>query len=69
MQSSLEQQNLIYHIDQIKILIGFILFMVMYKKLYQMIFLILWVKSVTTTTTVDVNLNHCLASGRSLTDC
>ena len=26
-------------------------------------------KSVTTTTTVDVNLNHCLATGRSLTGC
>ena len=26
-------------------------------------------KSVTTTTTVDANLNHCLATGRSLTGC
>ena len=26
-------------------------------------------KTVTTTTTVDENLNHCLASGRSLTGC
>ena len=26
-------------------------------------------KTVTTTTTVDVNLNHCLATGRSLTGC
>ena len=25
--------------------------------------------SVTTTTTVDANLNHCLATGRSLTGC
>ena len=26
-------------------------------------------KTVTTTTTVDTNLNHCLATGRSLTGC
>ena len=26
-------------------------------------------KSVTTTTTVDANLNHCLATGRSITGC
>ena len=26
-------------------------------------------KSVTTTTTVDANLNHCLATGRSVTGC
>ena len=26
-------------------------------------------KTVTTTTTVDANLNHCLATGRSLTGC
>ena len=26
-------------------------------------------KTVTTTTTVDANLNHCLATGRSLTCC
>ena len=26
-------------------------------------------KPITTTTTVDANLNHCLATGRSLTGC
>ena len=26
-------------------------------------------KTITTTTTADVNLNHCLATGRSLTGC
>ena len=43
MQSGLEQQNLIILIYLIKILIGLILFMVMYRKLYQMTFQILWV--------------------------
>ena len=38
MQLGLEQQNLIILIYWIKILIGLILFMVMYKKLYQMTF-------------------------------
>ena len=41
MQSGLEQQNLIIFIYLIKILIGLILFMVMYRKLYQMTFQIL----------------------------
>ena len=34
-----------------------------------MIVHILWAKIVPTTTTVDANLNHCLATGRSLTGC
>ena len=50
-------------------LIGLKLFMVLLRKSYQMIFHILWAKLVTTTTTVDANLNHCLATGRSLTGC
>ena len=43
--------------------------MVIFKKLYFKIFQILLGKIVTTTTTVDANLNHCLATGRSLTGC
>ena len=43
MQPGLEQQNLIILTYLIKILIGLILFMVMYKKLYQMAVQILWV--------------------------
>ena len=42
-QPGLEQQSLIILIYLIKSLIGFILLMVMYMKLYQMTFQILWV--------------------------
>ena len=43
MQPSFEQQNLIILTYLTEILIGLILFMVMYKKLYQMTFQSLWV--------------------------
>ena len=43
MQQGLEQQNLIILTYLIKTSIGLILFMVMYKKSFQMIFQILWV--------------------------
>ena len=43
MQPGLEQQNLIILTDLIKILIGLIPFMEMYRELYQMTFQILWV--------------------------
>ena len=44
--------------------------MVMLRKSFLNIFQILWGKTVTTTTTtVDANLNHCLATERSLTGC
>ena len=69
MQPCLEQQNLIILIYLIEILIGMTEFMVTYKKSYQMIFQNPQCKPITTTTTVYANLNHCLATGRSVTGC
>ena len=68
-QPGLGQLNQIILTYLNKTLIGLIKFMVMLRKSYQMIFWILLGTPVTAATTADANLNHCLATGKSLTGC
>ena len=69
MQPGLEQQNLIILIYLIKILIGHTQFYGHVQEIIPDDISHPLGKSVTTTTTVDANLNHCLATGRSVTGC
>ena len=65
MQLGLEQITPSY---QIKILTGHTLYMVMSTKSFLMTCQNTW-QAVISTTTLDTNLNHCLATGKSLTGC
>ena len=64
MQLGLELTNLITPSYQIKILTGHTLYILMSTKPFLMI-----CQAVATTTTMDANLIHCLATGKSLTGC
>ena len=69
MQLGLELINLTIPFYLIKILIGHTLYMVMSKKIHPDDMPDPLGEAVTTTTTMDANLNHCLATGKSLTGC
>ena len=69
MELGLELNNLTIPFYLIKILTGHTLYMVMSTKSFLMTCQIHFVEAVTTTTTMDANLNHCLATGKSLTGC
>ena len=67
MQLGLGLKNLTIPSFLIKILTGHTLYMVMSMKSFLMT--CQNHEAVTTTTTMDANLNHCLATGKSLTGC